>query len=193
MKTRLTRACTNMRGAFRPDEIFRWDYYRIKDNVNPWAATVFNTLLATKFIEEYDGICGEIVKCKAGLALNYGDQFMLSDLNSLMDQMTAPKRQATTVIELSSPIHDDGMEQADPHIHDSSRADVPGNTSVYQDEEFTDDPEVVFNYLPRTSSDLVGHDPNSSRSTVVASRSGYRIANTGPTYAKQRFYLGVRG
>ena len=67
-----------MRGASRPDEMFRLDYYRIKDNINEWVAIVFNSSLAMKFIEKYDGICGEIMQCKMGLALNYGDQFMLS-------------------------------------------------------------------------------------------------------------------
>ena len=90
--TRLARARTNLRGASRPDEIFRQDNYRIKDNVNEWAVTVFNPPLAMKFIEKYDETCEEITQCNGGLALSYGDQFMLSDLNSLMDKLNAVKR-----------------------------------------------------------------------------------------------------
>ena len=68
--TRLTRAHTNLRGASKPDEMFRRDYYyRIKDNINEWVAIVFNSSLAMKFIEKYDGICGEIIQCKTLLLI----------------------------------------------------------------------------------------------------------------------------
>ena len=80
------------------------------------------------------------------------------------------------------------MEQADLHVHEFSQVDVPMNRSVNQDKVFTDDPEGVFNYLPRISSDhtlRTGPDPNSSRSTVVAFRAGNRITDTGPTYARK--------
>ena len=53
----------------RPDEMFRRDYYRIKDNINEWVAIVFNSSLAMKFIEKYDGICGEIIQCKTLLLI----------------------------------------------------------------------------------------------------------------------------
>ena len=64
LETRLTRACTNLRGASSPDEIFRRDYYRIKDNVNEWAAIVFNSPLAMKFIEKF---VGKLCNAKWGL------------------------------------------------------------------------------------------------------------------------------
>ena len=186
--TRLTRACTNLRGASRPDEIFRRDYYRIKDNVNEWAATVFNPPLAMKFIEKYDETCGEIMQCKTGLALNYGDQFMLSDLNSLMDKLNAVKRRAVAAIEQHPTIADNEIEQADLHVCESSRVDLPENRSINLDNVFTDDPEGIVNYQQRTLPDQVPRgdpDPNSSLSTVVAFRSGNRIVDTGPTYARQ--------
>ena len=62
--TRLTRPWTNLRGASRPDEIFRRDHYRIKDNVNEWAAIVFNSPLAMKFIEKF---VGKLCNAKWGL------------------------------------------------------------------------------------------------------------------------------
>ena len=53
---------------------------------------------------------------------------------------------------------------------------------------FTDDPEGLINYQQRTLPDPIlraDPEPNSSRSTVVAFRSGNRNVETGPTYARQ--------
>ena len=168
----------------RPDEMFRRDYYRIKDNINEWVAIVFNSSLAMKFIEKYDGICGEIMQCKTGLALNYGDQFMLSDLNSLMDKLNGMKRQAVAAIKQHPTIADSKIEQADLHVCESSGVDLAANRSVNQDYVFTNDPEGMIKYLLRISTDptlRAGTDPNSSRYTVVAFRAGNHIADTGPS------------
>ena len=126
-----------------------------------------------KFIEKYDGICGEIKQCKTGLAHNYGDQFMLSNLNSLMDKLNGVKRRAVAAIKQHPNIADSEIERDDLHVRESSRVDLPANRSINRDNVFTDDPEGMINYLPRISPDptlRAGPDPNSSRSTVVAFR-----------------------
>ena len=130
----------------------------------------------------------EIMQCKTGLALNYGDQFMLSDLKSLMDKLKGVKRRAAAVIEQHPTTADIKMERVNLNVRKSSQVDLPAKRSVNRDNVFTDDPEGMINYQQRTLPDPIlraDPDPNSSRSTVVAFRLGNRIADTGPPYARQ--------
>ena len=124
MGTRFTRARTNVRGASRPDEIFISDYRNIKDNVDEWVAIVFSSSLAMKFISKYDGICGEIKQCKKGLHLNYWDQFMISNLDNLMDKLNGVRRRAVAVIEQPPTTADIEMERVNLHVLESSQGEL---------------------------------------------------------------------